>query len=659
MSDVVFPNLLEQFSNSLVRDDVGIAEFCESSDYCGKQLYPRQRVLLKLIFLEELNGYEEDVLTEWIKSSETGGEVTISPKIRERVQWLRDNHYPHFSVVQIVGGRRSGKGYMTGGAIAYKAYQLVQLQNPGAHYNIEEGKDIYFTIVADSLDQAKRHQFRDARNWLIGCKPLVQNGYVGQPLAESISIFTPFDLSRIQTLKSAGRTVEGDALASLRVQAFPKNAGTIRGSASIVLDFDEMAHMTPGESHISDEELYGAAEPSLIQFKKDALIFANSSPWSKTGMFYKLFEMGAGSKAMDGDDPAFPSHLTIQYPSWEMYKDWDRAEWHGKYAAAIVVDPKYDVDLALKEKANPEKFKVEYRAHFAEVVDAYLNPDRVDEMFDPYHQEMILGRRLRSERGANSPYFVYKGHADPSSTGANFGIAIGHLEEVPEIDEHGVEINAPHVVFDYINAFYPDDFPNSTIDWLTVLPTIEELINSFRPDTFTFDQFESDAAMQILTDRLMKSGRANTQVFEVTATAAKNFRRSEHFKAALNLGRVHAPHPSGQMNEKALSLARNELKFLQVKNNRVDKQSAGPIQTKDIADCIMEVTSALVGDIYGGPSFPDEMGFGSPGGYTLKEYMGSTGTGFESFYEQGVSVARRGDWTGSNDPARGRRRGLR
>jgi len=657
MTETIFPNLLEQFSSSLVRDTVGIVEFCESSDYCGKQLYPRQRVLLKLMFLEELDGYEEDVLSEWIKSSDEGGEVIISPKIRERVEYLRDNHYPHFSVVQIVGGRRSGKGYMTGGAMAYKTYQLVQLQNPGAHYNIEEGKDIYFTIVADSLDQAKRHQFRDARNWLIGCKPLVEHGYVGQPLAESISIFTPFDLSRIQSLKSAGRSVEGDALASIRVQAFPKNAGTIRGSASITLCFDEMAHMTPGESHISDEELYGAAEPSLIQFKKDALIFANSSPWSKTGMFFKLYEMGAGSKSMDGDVPAFQSHLTIRYPSWEMYKDWDRPEWKGRYAPAIVVDPKDDIDLALKEKANPEKFKVEYRAHFAEVVDAYLNPDRVDDMFDPYHQEEILGRRLRTESGATIAYIQYKGHADPSSTGANFGIAIGHLEEIPEVDEMGVAIVAPHVVFDFIDAFYPDDFPNKTIDWLTVLPTIETLIETFRPETFTFDQFESDAAMQILTERLMKKGRSDTQVFEVTATAAKNRRRAEHFKAALNLGRVHAPHPNGQRNERSLTLARNELKFLQIKNNRVDKQSAGPVQTKDIADCIMEITSALVGDIYGGVAFPEEMGFGAPGGYALKEYMGSTGTGFENFYEGSLGHVRRGDQSGQNDPARGRGRG--
>jgi hypothetical protein len=172
MSDFQFPDLLSQFSNALVQDNVGIIEFCESSDFCNKPLYPRQRVLLKLMFLEELDGYEEDVLNEWITISEERGEIRISPKIRERIDWLRENNYPHFNTVQLVGGRRSGKGHMTGAAIAYKAYKLTQLSNPGAHFGIEPGKDIYFTIVADSLDQAKAFQFKDARNWVLDCKPL-------------------------------------------------------------------------------------------------------------------------------------------------------------------------------------------------------------------------------------------------------------------------------------------------------------------------------------------------------------------------------------------------------------------------------------------------------------------------------------------------------
>jgi hypothetical protein len=79
-------------------------------------------------------------------------------------------------------------------------------------------------------------------------------------------------------------------LATLKVQAFGNNSKTIRGSASIMYCFDEMAHLLAGESRMSDEELYKAAIPALNQFHKDAMIFANSSPYTKTGKFFELYE---------------------------------------------------------------------------------------------------------------------------------------------------------------------------------------------------------------------------------------------------------------------------------------------------------------------------------------------------------------------------------
>ena len=628
MSDIVFPDLLNVFEQSLVKDDVGIIEFCESDEYCNSPLYPRQRVVMKLMFLEELDGYEEDVLSEWIESSANGGDITISPNIRERIQWLRENSYPHFNLVQLVGGRRSGKGHMTGAAIAYKMYQLTQLNNPGVYYGIKDDKDIYCTIVADSLDQAKAYQFKDARNWILNCKPLMEKGLVGAPLAESIAIATPHDLARMAGIKDADK----NQLATLRVKAFPKNAGSIRGQAAIIVVIDEMAHIMGGESQISDVELYTAVRPSLQQFKKDAIMFANSSPWTKQGMFFELYRRSVGDKAMDGERIAFPTYMTLQYPSWEMYKDWEKDR---RFSMAIMSDPKDDLAAALEEKADPDKFRVEYRAQFGEVIDAFLAPEMVNRMFDPDNQKTILGRKLITQPGAQMAYIRYKGHGDPSSRNANFGIAVGHVEEIEGYDPIlGEKVMQPHVVFDYINAFFPEDFEETdgTIDWLTVLPTIEDLINRFRPETWTFDQFESDAPIQILNDRLRARG-LQPIVGEIKATVPHNKRRAQNFKQALYLNRVHAPHPHGQSNEKALDLVRKELTFLQEKNGRVDKPSSGPIQTKDIADCVMEVVDQLIGDIVGGPNMTEGMSYGMQAGYAPGGYVTSTGTPFEAFYD--------------------------
>lgn len=628
MSDFQFPDLLTQFSSALVQDNVGIVEFCESDQYCNKPLYPRQRVLLKLMFLEELDGYEEDVLSEWIRISEEQGEITISPKIRERIDWLREHKYPHFNTVQLVGGRRSGKGHMTGAAIAYKTYKLTQLNNPGAHFGIVSGKDIHFTIVADSLDQAKAFQFKDARNWILDCKPLVDKGLVGEPLAESIAVATPYDLSRIANIPGA----DLNALATLRIKAFPKNAGSIRGSASIVVVIDEMAHIMGGDSHISDSELYGAVRPALEQFKKDGLLFANSSPWTKQGMFYEIYRRSVGDKALDGERIQFPTYFTLQYPSWEMYKDWKRDK---RFSRAIMDDPAISMSAALEEKADPDKFRVEYRAQFGEVISPFVAPEMVDRMFDPENQRAVLGRRLITQPAAVGIAFRYKGHGDPSSRNANFGIAVGHIEDHEGNDALTGELRLePHVIFDYVNAFFPDDFKDNggTIDWLTVLPTIEDLINKFRPETWTFDQFESDAPIQLLNDRLRNRGLVPI-VGEIKATVPHNKRRAQNFKQALYLNRVHAPHPEGMSNEKALDLVRNELKFLQEKAGRIDHQTTGPIKTKDIADCIMEVVNQLIGDVVGGPDFSADMdmtthsGYGGLGGYTT-----SQGTPFEALY---------------------------
>src|SRR4051812_1114906 len=104
--------LREQIKQSLVPTTISIIEFAESDAFCHKPLYPHQRVLLKLIFLEEMEGWEEDILTDWINGG-WGGEVEISPNIRERRDLCLEMGYPHFKEIDLVGGRRSGKGYMT------------------------------------------------------------------------------------------------------------------------------------------------------------------------------------------------------------------------------------------------------------------------------------------------------------------------------------------------------------------------------------------------------------------------------------------------------------------------------------------------------------------------------------------------------------------
>src|SRR5690606_32928490 len=125
---------------------------------------------LKLMFLEELEPWEEDVLNYWIAGGRNGGEITISPNIRERTQYLRDKGYSHFREVVLVGGRRASKGFVTGMAMAKVTWDTLQLQDPGRHYGIDPDKDIYFSCVAGSESQAKEFQYADFSSTVDSCK---------------------------------------------------------------------------------------------------------------------------------------------------------------------------------------------------------------------------------------------------------------------------------------------------------------------------------------------------------------------------------------------------------------------------------------------------------------------------------------------------------
>lgn len=611
-------DLMEMFATGLRKKDVSIVEFAESTDFCNKPLFPRQRVLLKTIFLEELNGFEEDILQGWIDNRSS--EVNICPDIRKRIDILRNKGYKHFREIILVGGRRCSKGHITGISVAKKMYDLINLENPQAHYGIDRDKAIYATIVAASEDQAKRYQFADAKAAIMACKAL--EPYFNKFLEKQVSLLTPRDLDNYHRLKSISNVKMEADIATVRIKPSAANASTIRGEATMVLVMDEMAHMMEGvNSKSSADEIFEAATPALDQFGIDAMIFENSSPYTKIGKFYENY-----LKAMNIDenndkvDMIDYRMFCFQMPSWELYKDWERDP-ERRFRNAIVVSPEFSEEMKMEEEKNPEKFAVERRAIFAEVVDGFLNPNKVDQMFKPWN-----GRTLhtRMDRSGFGPHIIFKAHADPSTTTANFGCAIAHTEYAD--DGHNREV--PHVIFDWIHCWRPQDFPDHTINFLDIQDEILEKIRFFRPVTFTFDQFQSKGLIQWLRREARTQGAGDTQIREITATEQVNARRAYNFKAALNLNLIHAPADFDYYD-----LAKNELKFLQEKGKRIVKQDIGPVTTKDIADCLMEVTDALLGGFLDNQAYFGEASFGAPRGYTSLEFRNAP-EGLSDYYRK-------------------------
>jgi hypothetical protein len=631
-------DLLDEVEANLKSNDVSIVEFAESEEYCNKRLYPRQRLLLKLIFLEDLTPEEDKLLDYWIAGGRNGNEIEISPHIRERIKYLKENGFKHFREVVLVGGRRSSKGFVTGIALAKIMYDCLQLQDPGRHYGIDPEKEIYFSCVAGSQEQAKEFQFADFVNAVENCKAF--EPHLTKSLETEFRISTAEDHRKIARFRAAGNRVQRD-IAKLRGKALASNAGTLRGSATMAVAIDEMAHMIEGESKASADQVYDAIDPALDQFGADALMFCNSSPYTKIG---KFFERWTEAMAVEEENPMEsqnPLMFAIRFPSWALYEgykddeinhfneviqaspDWDPEERdeNGEYVYSEG-DRKKILMARRKEQANPDKYKVERRSIFAEVTDAYLNSVRVDIAykgrpigFDP-NGEMQF-EALDTNWGNSSYMFRYKAHLDPSSTTAGFGFALGHSEEFTDSQGNVSE----HVVFDIIKRWQPQDFPDRVIVWEEVIDEVMIYADLFRPYEITFDQFDSTAPIQTLQKGLRNNGIGDVRVYEKTATPEYNWKRAEIFKTGLYQGKVHMPHDTDDARFSAL-----ELKFLQKKNvggkfPRVDKQEIGPVQTKDMADCIMEVTHALIGNVVMSQIYSDlsraSLSVGAAGGYQI------------------------------------------
>jgi hypothetical protein len=663
-------SVFDSLRANLTVKKVGIEEFTESPAFCNKHLYPKQRLLLKLIYLEDRTDKEEYWLDEWIKSPE----VRIAPDIRERVEWCKTHGYPHFREIVMVGGRRSSKGFLTGLVLAKKMYDTLQLRDPQQHYGIDANKEIYFTCVAASEKQAKELQYSDFSNTVNDCKAMKPHIFKSQEL--EFSVQTEVNQRQREEWKRAGRRVQKDN-SSLRGRALASNSRTIRGYTSMGIVFDEFAFFLQGESDASDESVYEAAIPSLAQFGQDGILFANSSPYTKVGKFYKRFEV---SQATENGSAVAPMVLGIQFPSWAMFEDWWEDDRYVGPAKSITVSPDWDIERKdekgnyfytqedrnnieverVREADNAASFKVERRAQWAEVVDAYLAPEQVDRMF--------LGRPIENGKGfipfgtntTDSSYeHRYKAHLDPSSTTAGFGFALGHIETftLPSKAD-GIPVDAQHVIFDIVKRWKPQDFANNVIDWEVVIREVLFYAEIFRPYEITFDQFQSAAPIQHMNAVLRDRNMADVRVYEKTATAAHNWKRAETFKTALYQGYVHAPND----NQDVL-FAGEELKYLQEirtgRTPRVDKQDLGPVTTKDMADCMMEVVEALIGNFIANQQRQDlslPAHFGAPGGYPLggldRGGQGQNNRPFADLYTR-----RMGEQSGPGSAMSGQRRG--
>lgn len=382
-----------------------------------------------------------------------------------------------------------------------------------------------------------------------------------------------------------------------------------------------------------NSELWDQATPALDTFKQDAFIYEGSSPWAMIGQFYQnsrqALAVSDGNDGFEKGKILRPEILMFQLESWSTYLSWERADKIAVRPAELSkMDPRYgfcfprqsrslqeyDDNMRRLEAANPEKFSVERRSRWAAVMDAYLSPDRVDQMFEPWP---ILNPLNTGPKSEGKFIYEYYAHSDPSKSGKNTSLVICHRVDV------GADL--PHVVVDLVTHWEPSQFTNNNfeIDYEQILGEMQQYCRLFMPNEFTFDQGFSAFLIQGLRKYIQQAHLPRqVNVFERTATLNSNWRVAETFKTAIGMGLVHC-----YSDTRSAELLRQECKFLQLVNEkRVDHPTAGPVQTKDVWDSLAILVDAMLGKHIAALMGRDMMAVGlsgsQPGGFAPSGMFG-------------------------------------
>ena len=564
-----------------------IVEFVSSDQYLGRlALYPRQLLLLKLIFLafESLSDDDYRVINRWAAGftmpDEPGrvpryeGTEGVVPDVIDRMRRLRAEGRLWFRDVVLVIGRRGGKGHLGAICAAYLLYWYITQGD--LYLDVDVRKTIDVIVFAGNKTQAIDNLWSDVVNLIMSAPCFAP--YRVEPTRDTLCL-----CSHLQT--ADGRR-PSRRQAKFRVVAAETTERSVRGKTVAAAFLDEMAHMVAAGANRPASEIWGAATPALAQCGEDgkyAFAFQPSSPASMTGQFFANYQAALQFNPATGEAVHYDT-LMVQLPSWAMYEDYALTQ-----AGDLEMSPggptfvplsapiiALDARLRREREADPENFDTEYGARWRVSQDHYLPVDDVEAVFRPYGGELLTLRR----RGV--PAFEYHAHADAASTNANFAVAVGHAEPS---DDDGL----PHIFFDYLHHWSPDQFADRKINYNQVQRELRELLDDFQFITdFTFDQYNDRLLIENLQDHAEQHGRpVRTQVYEQTATKSRNLEAWELLKRAVLAGRIHAP---------PYELARLELMFLRRTGDRIEHQPFGPVTTDDIAVAMANVVWRILTD---------------------------------------------------------------
>lgn len=472
-------NIFDEFLND--KQFPNIIEFIEGKWGWGQPLFPTQKFVFKLIYGLPLDKSERviritDKFNEHVKDTLSEYDYFKFLVSEERINIDEPPTVPFFRVIEAMG-RRGTKSFMSAALGGYELYRLLEfVRDPHTFYGIARTDEIKVTIVSNTKDQSGNifNQLREGSSNSQTTKQYLS----GKPTEEKIRFFTPGQLERYKKAGINPKSKKG-LLTAFVGAASSRN---IRGSGSIVIILDEFAFFLNNNGTQSDEAVYTALSPSMSMFGIKGKFMALSSPASKQGKFYELYDM-----AMDG---LLDYTLALRVPTWGM-------------------NPVIPSDFLRTEfqAMGANIYGCEYGANFSDTRYAWIDDEsKLIACINGNQAPTIMGRK----------YIRYFWGIDLAQSSDALGIAIGHKENEKTIldykkDYFGNKLECVHRPPDSYYEFSKRQIKQPQ-DYEDIVAEVKELYKRFPISYGIMDQWSGIVFKQLFE----KSGIKGLDVIHFT-----------------------------------------------------------------------------------------------------------------------------------------------
>ena len=468
----IFEGLAQQYyDNVSKKSSIDVISFATSSWGLNVKLLPVQKFVLKCYYGMELDSIEKNIPVKDEVNEKLLHTFTEKEFMTFLIEEGRTNlkeYVPgnEFTELILCCGRRSTKSSLSSIVANYEAYKLLKIANPQKFYPMLAGQEIRITAVSVS-DEDATSLFDMVLMRALNCDFLKNR--MPKPGTQTYCNFqTDNDIDSFGKNKRA----------SIRVQCGGSSANSLRGKNNIIVIFDEAAFFIDNSNRYSGQEVYNALTPSTATFtnphtkKCDGKILTLSSPYSKSGIFWNLYN--------------------------QSYRETDRMLMFKMYTSMMnpTIDPEY---LKSKRRQDKQSFSREFGAEFTDNITGWLDDADVKKLDESTDKTRTVS--LRQGR-PNIEYFY---GIDLGQKNDGIAVAIVHKEEnCITLDYADVWYGSESDVWDYKDSIYKNCRELSGYDIIPlgiIADRIKKLGEAFPIRSGWFDQWSGFALDEQLKTR--------------------------------------------------------------------------------------------------------------------------------------------------------------